>query len=59
MIGKWNKSVILTYLSLSISIIGIILVLNNIKLKYAIICLIISGVCDMFDGTVARRIERN
>ena len=59
MIGKWNKSVILTYISLAVGIIGIALLFNGLSIKYSIICLIISGVCDMFDGTVARRCKRD
>lgn len=59
MIGKWNKSVILTYISLTVGIIGIALLFNGLSIKYSIICLIISGVCDMFDGTVARKCKRN
>ena len=59
MIGKWNKSVILTYISLAVGIIGIALLFNGLSIKYSIICLIISGVCDMFDGTVARKCKRN
>ena len=59
MIGKWNKSVILTYISLAVGIIGIALLFNGMSIKYPIICLIISGVCDMFDGTVARKCKRN
>ena len=59
MIGKWNKSVILTYLGLAVVMLGIVLVLHNIDIKYAYICLICAGVCDMFDGTVARRCKRN
>ena len=58
MIGKWNKSVILTYIGLSISLLGILLVILNINIKYAFICLMISGICDLFDGTVARRCKR-
>lgn len=58
MIGKWNKSVILTYIGLTLSIVGIILVLFGIDLKYVMICLIIAGICDLFDGTVARRCKR-
>ena len=58
MIGKWNKSVILTYVGLTISIIGIILVLFGVNIKYAFICLILSGICDMFDGTIARKVKR-
>lgn len=58
MIGKWNKSVILTYTGLSISIIGILLVLSNAEIKYAYICLMFAGICDLFDGTVARKCKR-
>ena len=58
MIGKWNKSVILTYIGLALSIIGIVLVLYGKNIKYAIICFIFAGVCDLFDGTVARRCKR-
>ena len=58
MIGKWNKSVILTYIGMSISILGIILVLNNIDIKYTFICFMLAGICDLFDGTIARRCKR-
>lgn len=58
MIGKWNKSVILTYIGLTISVLGIMLVLFDIDLKYVMICLIVAGICDLFDGTVARRCKR-
>lgn len=58
MIGKWNKSVILTYLGLILSVLGIILVIFDINIKYAMICLIFAGICDLFDGTVARRCKR-
>ena len=58
MIGKWNKSVILTYIGLTISVLGIMLVIFDINLKYVMICLIVAGICDLFDGTVARRCKR-
>lgn len=58
MIGKWNKSVILTYIGLSLSILGIVLIGLKVNIKYAMICFIYAGVCDMFDGTVARRCKR-
>ena len=57
MIGKWNKSVILSYMGLLSTVIGIYLVFNN-KISYAFACLVISGICDMFDGTVARKCKR-
>lgn len=56
-IGKWNKSVILTYVGLCSSILGMVLALES-KVKYAFICLIVAGVCDLFDGYVARKCKR-
>ena len=58
MIGKWNKSVILSYVGLSASILGMFLIFNNINVKYALVCLIVAGICDLFDGTIARRCKR-
>ena len=58
MIGKWNKSVILTYVGLAFGVLGVVLALSSIDTKYAVLCLIVAGVCDMFDGTVARRCKR-
>lgn len=57
MIGKWNKSVILSYIGLLSTTIGIYLVFKN-QISYAFACLVISGICDMFDGTIARRCKR-
>ena len=58
MLGKWNKSVILTYFGLILSIVGIVLIGLQVPVKYAMICFIYAGVCDLFDGTVARRCKR-
>ena len=58
MIGKWNKSVILTYFGLLLSVLGIMLLFLGKEIKYVMICLILSGLCDLFDGTVARRCKR-
>lgn len=53
MIGFYNYTVILTYISAASSLLGIrFAILGNIKL--AIICLMIAGFCDMFDGKIAR-----
>jgi len=58
MIGYYNYTVILTYLSLVSSVAGIFFTMGIGKLgshpEYAIICLMVSGLCDMFDGKVAR-----
>ena len=53
MIGFYNYTVILTYLSLVSSIVGMILTTNG-YFKSALVCLALSGLCDMFDGKVAR-----
>ena len=52
MIGFYNYTVILTYISLLISTVGIFIAPFNTPL--ALLCLILSGVCDMFDGKIAR-----
>lgn len=58
MIGFYNYTVILTYLSLLSSVLGIYFAFGIGDLgphpEYAIICLMVSGLCDMFDGKVAR-----
>ncbi|MGI6348291.1 MAG: CDP-alcohol phosphatidyltransferase family protein [Eubacteriales bacterium] len=56
-IGKWNKSVILTYIGVVFSITGIYLVVKRYT-QYAMGCLILAGICDLFDGQIARRISR-
>lgn len=57
-IGKYNKSVILTYMGLFSALIGIYFSFNNF-ISYSMICLIISGICDLFDGKIARICKRN
>lgn len=56
-IGKWNPSVILTYLGISLSILGMYEVLFD-EPAYAMVCLMLSGICDLFDGKIARRMKR-
>ena len=57
MIGYYNKSVILTYISLFSAVIGMTMALRGDP-KVALICLMLCGLCDMFDGTIARRCKR-
>lgn len=58
-IGKWNRSVIMTYFGMISAVVGIVfsIVLENVNYAYA--CLMVSGVCDLFDGAIARKVERN
>lgn len=53
MIGFYNYTVILTYLSVLSAVVGISFAIQG-NLFGAIVCLMISGACDMFDGTVAK-----
>ena len=53
MIGFYNYTVILTYISLVISAVGIGLAVTGDPFS-AMLCLMASGVCDMFDGMIAR-----
>lgn len=52
-IGYYNRSVILTYISL-ISAVGGICFAYVTYLTWSVVCLIVAGVCDMFDGKIAR-----
>jgi len=57
MIGYYNYTVILTYMSLISSVLGMFFAMGMggaVHPEYAIICLMVSGLCDMFDGKVAR-----
>ena len=53
LIGFYNYTVILTYISLFSSLLGIKFAFDGNAFA-AMACLAISGICDMFDGVVAR-----
>ncbi len=57
-IGFYNYTVVLTYIGMLFAFTGI---LNAIRENYtgSILCLMCSGICDMFDGSVACTKERN
>ena len=52
MLGVYNYTVILTYFGMLVSFVGISFTVNG-DFKSALTCLMISGVCDMFDGKIA------
>ena len=52
-IGFYDYTVILTYMSLVSSFLGMVLARRE-AFGAAIICLVVSGICDAFDGAVAR-----
>lgn len=53
MIGFYNYTVWLTYLGMLSSAVGIGFAIDG-RIIAAVICLMFSGLCDMFDGIVAR-----
>ena len=53
MLGVYDYTVVLTYVSVLISMGGMLFSLNGCP-KMAVVCLAVSGFCDMFDGKIAR-----
>ena len=62
---KFNKSVLITYLGVIFGIIGMYFAFSKVAfedipyLRYSLICLVLAGICDMFDGKVARMCKRD
>lgn len=56
-LGYYNYTVILTYIGMLVGFTGIACVLDG-RFHQAVLCLMIAGVCDMFDGTIAATRER-
>lgn len=52
MLGVYNYTVILTYLGMLFGFTGITFTLSG-NVRAALICLMLAGLCDMFDGKVA------
>ena len=57
-VGFWNVSVILTYISLLCAVGGICACAEG-HVWAAVILLLCSGVCDMYDGKIARATKRS
>ncbi len=63
-IVKINKSVLITYLGIIFAIIAMYFSFTKIAfaeinyLRYSLVFLILAGICDMFDGKVARMCKR-
>lgn len=53
LIGYYDYTVVLTYIGLCCSVIGMTQAINA-RFRIAIVCLALSGLCDMFDGKIAR-----
>jgi CDP-diacylglycerol--serine O-phosphatidyltransferase len=58
LLGYLNRSVLLTYAGVVSAVLGIWLA-QTARIEGALICLVISGLCDLFDGPVARRFARD
>ncbi len=58
MIGFYNYTVILTYAGLASAVTGIYFAFEGKHIIVSVIALLIAGLCDMFDGKVARTRER-
>lgn len=57
MLGFYNYTVILTYVGMLLGFEGIGAAMNG-DIQTALLCLIASGFCDMFDGKIASTMER-
>ncbi|MGN0294458.1 MAG: CDP-alcohol phosphatidyltransferase family protein [Lachnospiraceae bacterium] len=53
MLGFYDYTVVLTYISFASAVSGIFLA-SSAHFRMAVFCLALSGLCDMFDGKVAR-----
>lgn len=58
LLGYYNYTIILTYIGMLVGFTGITCVMGQ-DYVHAIICLMIAGVCDMFDGAIASTMERS
>lgn len=58
MLGFYNYTVILTYLGMLTGFTGITFICGG-NIRAALICLMIAGICDMFDGKIASTMERS
>lgn len=56
-IGFYNRSIILTFIGLFCTVFGICFALQG-NYQVALIFLLLSGICDTFDGTIARLVVR-
>lgn len=56
-IGCFNRSVILTYMGVASATAGIFFAASG-NIRAALLCLIASGVADLFDGMTARKFKR-
>ncbi|MGC6768134.1 CDP-alcohol phosphatidyltransferase family protein [Enterococcus sp. LJL51] len=58
LIGSYNKTVLITYIGIILSIVGMVQAIKG-AIQYSLICLIAAGICDLFDGRFAAIFKRN
>ena len=57
-LGYYNYTVVLTYIGMLCGFTGIICAMEK-NFSSALVCLLVAGVCDMFDGAIASTRERD
>lgn len=57
MLGFYNYTVVLTYIGMLTGFVGLAQAMQG-NLHAALVCLMLAGVCDMFDGKIASTMER-
>lgn len=58
LLGYYNYTVILTYIGMLVGVTGITCVMEA-RFQQAVLCLMIAGICDMFDGAIAATKKRD
>lgn len=63
--AKFNKSCLITYIGVLFGVLAMYFAFSKMAfsettyVRYSLACLVISGICDMFDGKFARLFKRN
>ena len=57
-LGYYNYTVVLTYIGMLCGFTGIVCAMEK-NFSASLVCLLVAGVCDMFDGAIASTRERN
>ncbi len=57
LLGFYNYTVVLTYVGMLAGFTGIVCAMER-NFRSALVCLLVAGICDMFDGAIASTMER-
>ena len=58
LIGYYNYTVILTYIGFALGLVGIAAALCWGYTTFSVVCLLLAGLCDAFDGKIASTMKR-